>query len=244
MKKIAVLALLFCFCLIAHWPKGADCQIGRPEPTGGSTGGIGAGNLGGNNGQGDNLGGDNLGGINLGGDSGASGSGEGSGRGGGGGSHSEPNRYVAFICASDQNLSSDCLSQSTGEASAKLAKIIAKTVVDDELSVRFPEQSSRITQLQLLVQIENKAIDIVKAKLNEDVHRLRPFPNDTQEQRQQKQESIERWENEAKEQADGCENWTPDESTHDSHKYRLGPAYGQLKKIQAGVFKGRTQNRY
>jgi len=100
------------------------------------------------------------------------------GSGGGGGPSPRPViPYVVAVCGTTDNFTRDCLGRSVNEATLQLGGAMLGEYWDErakhQVDMQFPGLSSRITQFQVLIEVEHKAIDMVKERLNEDVRRLK-----------------------------------------------------------------------
>jgi hypothetical protein len=242
MRKNAgfVFASLLCaIWMIAVIATNAGGQVSRGVPPGGDIPILP------NNGPGQPLGGDNSGapggGLSepLGIDVDLRGSdGRGGGGGGGGGPTPRPViPYVAAVCGTTKDFTRDCLEQSATGATFQLGRAMLGEYWNErakhQVDIQFPGLSSRITQFELLIELEHKAIDMVKEKLDDDSRRLSPFPEDSPEHRRQK-EKVVQWESETRQGADCLSHWTEVKDKDGTHRFDAGSAYEQLKEIGAG----------
>ena len=115
---------------------------------------------------------------------------------------------------------------------------LLKSYIVSSLKVSIPDGMRRTEQIRYLEKIEKAAIMAVKAKLEADIVRLRPFEWDTGETRAQKwsavvsaEQTVRRWEAQARADADSHVNWLSEGGG--THRFYEGNAYHQLKSIAA-----------
>ena len=148
---------------------------------------------------------------------------------------------MVAVCAGIGNYSDECQQRGELEATEKLiqfyVKQYAKRLIQNSLTVHFPDVASQTEQLRFLSKVEKQVIKAVELKLKTDVAQLTPFHWDTEQDRLNKQavvdetaKTVKKWGDKARSEADDGSNWSHDWSSN-SHKFNEGEAYQQLKHI-------------
>lgn len=156
--------------------------------------------------------------------------------------------FAVAVCAGISDFSDDCLKRGELEATEKLVEFYAgqyaRKIVNGTLTLTLPDVLSRTEQLRFIATIEKAALSAAVARMQSDVAKLTPFRWETAEEKADKQAAVDadgkkvkQWEQKAKSEADNGSNWSHDWSSN-THKFKEGTAYKQLKSISIGGWGG------
>jgi hypothetical protein len=156
--------------------------------------------------------------------------------------------FTVAVCAGTSDFSDDCLKRGELEATEKLVEFYAgqyaRKIVNGTLTLTLPDVLSRAEQLRFIATIEKAALSAAVARMQSDVAKLTPFRWETAEEKADKQAAVDadgkkvkQWEQKAKSEADNGSNWSHDWSSN-THKFKEGTAYKQLKSISIGGWGG------
>ncbi len=131
---------------------------------------------------------------------------------------------VVPICVYDYNYSSDCYNESLNEAARELTKIMLEEYLngrmDHYLELTFPGEFHYLDVIRTLKKIELASIEAVSLRMKEDVNKIKPFPWDTEQERQKKLNTIQedtrkinQWSADARAEANRGTNWTSGSSS-------------------------------
>lgn len=156
--------------------------------------------------------------------------------------------FAVAVCSGTSDFSDDCLKRGELEATEKLVEFYAgqyaRKIVNGTLTLTLPDVLSRTEQLRFIATIEKAALSAAVARMQSDVAKLTPFRWETAEEKADKQAAVDadgkkvkQWEQKAKSEADNGSNWSHDWSSN-THKFKEGTAYKQLKSISIGGWGG------
>jgi hypothetical protein len=167
--------------------------------------------------------------------------------GGNGGSNNElANAWVVAVCANATDLSTACLNQGWQNATYTLARMYATAVAEKKLktyiTIIFPRYATQAYQIKFLIGLQNNAINVVRAQMEEALAKLVPLREDSTQLREWKKqvviqtgEEVNQWTAAARTEANRGSSWSHDwsNSSHtmtgtDTNSFRQATSISNL----------------
>lgn len=157
-----------------------------------------------------------------------------------------PGAYVAAVCMATSHPSSTCLNRQMDAASKllgeELIKVFLGSVAESAFHAYLPSIYPAARTAKFLFDTEMKTINLVQARIENDLGRARALEWPTEEEKrrslliiQNDERTIEKWNRQAREEATKGVNWS--RLSIDAHAraytFHAGPAYAQLRTIES-----------